>query len=465
MLSQLLWMCIVILLVIPKPIAAQADGWMNGCDNQAEPMIAATTQLNYGEACTSYETCTDAGGSAVACQMQAFMILQSDCTDKHCETEAALYAATINVFSDLYYFVMWGGADVQSQLTTAVKQGLESFQTGDYDAAANAFNSIPTDIYLHPMLPLSAGLAYEAAGETEQAMAHYDWAVRTSYFQPLSYYVRGKALAATENHADAAAIDFSHLEQYTANETSLEALVKPLVKAHPFPTALFESWTAYPIATRSLWTGGIYDETQADSRTVMLAKFDGDEKLAAQNLSQMLSQRYQNLPNTLVLNQLEDQIYGFSVSYVDDYGTWGGSIKVDLSQNPVQVTEDDLQFESGLNAVFFVTPSSQADPRLQFDGTVCPGAALSRLKINERGSALETMTGVPVLFDTIGGEPNGTVNTTFTVLSGPECRNNHAWWEITLNDGTTGWAIESEGTAYQLFPESNALIPPLKDGG
>jgi len=465
MMSRLLWMCIVILLALPKPIAAQSEGWATGCGSQAEPMIAATTQLNYGEACTAYETCTDAGGSIGVCQMRGFIILQAGCTDAHCETEAALYAATMTVFSDLSYFVMWRGEEVQLQVTAAVMQGLESFQAGGYEAAADAFNAVSTDDYLHPMLPLSAGLAYEAAGETDEALAQYNAAIQTSYFQPLSYYLRGNVLADIGSHAEEAAIDFSLLAQYTADDEQASSFVKAFVEEHPIDSDFFEAWAAYPVISRSLGVGGewLNDESQAESRTLMLARFDGDKKLAAQNLSQLLTQQYNYFPETLVLDQRETDVYRFRVSYVDDYGTWGGSITVDLSQNPVQVTEDDLQFESNSNTAFVIAPANEPDPRLAFAGEHCPGAALSRLKIGARGHALETMQGPRVLFDAIDGEQTGTVGT-FTVMSGPECRDNRAWWQITLDDGTTGWAIESEGTVYQLFPESNSLIPPLKDG-
>jgi len=464
---RLLWICMVILLVIPKPIAAQnaSEGWTSGCDSQAQPIIAATTQLDYGAACRTYIECSVVEGADGICQMRALMILREGCHDAFCETEAALYAASITVFSDLYYVVMWKGGDIKTQLTTAVIEGLKSFQAKNYDKSAKAFLSVPSDVYLHAMIPLSAGLVYEAAGESDKAMADYNWAVQTSYLQPLSYYVRGKALAATQLHDDEAAIDFSLLAQYTADNQQLDSLVKPLVKAHPFPSALFEKWTAYPVATKALWGGGIYDESQAKSRTAMIAKLDGGKKLAVQNLSQMLSQLYRNLPNTLVLNQLQDLTYSFNVSYMDDYGTWGGYIKVDLSSNPIQVTEEDYQFESGLTTAFLASPANQPDPRLKFNGMICPHSALSRLQVGKEGHALEIMgmDGPAALFDAIGGKQIGTIDT-FGVLEGPKCQNDHAWWKIKLDDGKTGWAIESEDTAYRLFPADDTLIPPFKNG-
>ncbi len=463
---RLFWICMVIIMVMPKPIAAQnaSEGWTTGCDSQAQPAIAATTKLDYGAACKTYTACSADGGTDGICQMRAFMILHDGCREEHCETEAALYAASITIFSDLYYVVMWKGEEVKTQLTTAVIQALKSFQAGDYDQSVKSFLSVPSDIYLHPMIPLSAGLVYEAVGKSDKALAHYNWAVQTSYLQPLSYYVRGKALAATQLHDHESAIDFSLLAQYTVDDKDLVSLVKPLIKAHPFPSALFEKWTTYPVVTKALWGGGVYDESQADSRPVMIAKLDGGKKLAVQNLSQLLNQLYRYLPKTLVLNQLEDQTYGFNVSYMDDYGTWGGYIKVDLASNPVQVTEEDYQFESGLTTAFLASPANKPDPRLSFDGMICPHSALSRLQVGKEGHALEIMgMDGPALFDAIGGKQIGTIDT-FSVLEGPKCQNDHAWWKIKLDDGKTGWAIESEDTAYQLFPADDTLIPPFKNG-
>ncbi len=466
--SRFYWICFMLLLVMPKPTYAQAEeGWSSGCDSKAEAVVASSTKLNFGASCKIFTTCIEAGNANGVCQMQALMTLRDGCADSQCVIEAQLYAATITVFNSAYNFDVSNGSKGSAEIDTIVPEALKAFQEGKYDEVAELYLNVPADIYIHPMLPLSAGLAYAAAGEQDKAMAAYDQAVQTSYLEPLSYYIRGNALAATHQHDDEAAIDFSLLDQYTAGDTSVSSIVKPLVDAYPFPETVFEKWTAYPVVWRGEGVAGssMTDLTQDEPRAVLIAKLDGGKKLAAQNLSDLLKNTYNNLPQTMILKQAYDQTYSFSVSNTDDYGTWGGTIKVDLGSSPIQVNEYTTEFENGTSNASIIAPATEADPRLKFDAKRCPGAALSRLKIGEEGHAFTNSNpnGLAPAFDTVGGKQIGSTDH-YIVMDGPKCQDNNAWWQIKLDDGRIGWASESQGNSYQLFPTNDTPIPPSRNG-
>ena len=42
--------------------------------------------------------------------------------------------------------------------------------------------------------------------------------------------------------------------------------------------------------------------------------------------------------------------------------------------------------------------------------------------------------------------------TPFTVLDGPTCMDGYRWWQLSLSDGTLGWAAEADTTTYFLEP-------------
>ncbi|HLV35325.1 MAG TPA: SH3 domain-containing protein [Spirillospora sp.] len=91
----------------------------------------------------------------------------------------------------------------------------------------------------------------------------------------------------------------------------------------------------------------------------------------------------------------------------------------------------------------------------QHSGAACPGFLPSRLIVGGLGA----VTSVPSLpnrmrsgpafnFDSIGLIP---VNGVFTVLNGPYCNNNTAWWQVNYN-GLVGWTAEGQASTYWLRP-------------
>jgi hypothetical protein len=46
--------------------------------------------------------------------------------------------------------------------------------------------------------------------------------------------------------------------------------------------------------------------------------------------------------------------------------------------------------------------------------------------------------------------------TPFTVLDGPTCADGYRWWQLQLDDGTTGWAAEASTDTYFLEPDTQS---------
>jgi uncharacterized protein YraI len=86
---------------------------------------------------------------------------------------------------------------------------------------------------------------------------------------------------------------------------------------------------------------------------------------------------------------------------------------------------------------------------------VCGGFRPSRLLPGYNGRVLpgtpNNLRGGPSQNDRLLGVIPG--GQSFTIVGGPQCNNNGAWWQVNYN-GTTGWTMEGQGSSYWLEPLS-----------
>jgi hypothetical protein len=83
----------------------------------------------------------------------------------------------------------------------------------------------------------------------------------------------------------------------------------------------------------------------------------------------------------------------------------------------------------------------------------CPGFVTSRLLPGGEalvlGSSANNVRSAPsITAPRVGSIPGGTI---FTVLQGPVCADNYAWWQVNYN-GLNGWTAEGQGADYWLEP-------------
>jgi uncharacterized protein YraI len=97
------------------------------------------------------------------------------------------------------------------------------------------------------------------------------------------------------------------------------------------------------------------------------------------------------------------------------------------------------------------------------EAVTCPGAAPTRLQINEQASVfpevprLNLRADADIAAEVVGRIPGGTV---VTVLDGPVCGPDIAWWQVDF-DGAVGWAAESRGNLYFMQPTTDVVAPPV----
>src|SRR5258708_37738810 len=88
----------------------------------------------------------------------------------------------------------------------------------------------------------------------------------------------------------------------------------------------------------------------------------------------------------------------------------------------------------------------------------CPGAPLTRLFVGGQGqlsTSSDTSTVAVRLRETPGrtGRVVGQVEagSTFQVVSGPQCKDNYAWWQV-VSQGSLGWLAEGDKKSYFVEP-------------
>ncbi|MCB9436693.1 MAG: hypothetical protein H6673_06825 [Anaerolineales bacterium] len=84
----------------------------------------------------------------------------------------------------------------------------------------------------------------------------------------------------------------------------------------------------------------------------------------------------------------------------------------------------------------------------------CAGAPPTRLAVGD-GARVAFTDGTDLNIRTAAGGdylmqiPEGTL---VTIQGGPECVNNYVWWNLSLGNGTGGWAAEGDASGYFLEP-------------
>src|SRR5258706_2839422 len=100
----------------------------------------------------------------------------------------------------------------------------------------------------------------------------------------------------------------------------------------------------------------------------------------------------------------------------------------------------------------------------------CPGAPPTRLHAGGSGKLSFTPTGsdpTPVRLREVPGKSGRVVGqmrgrATFRILSGPQCKDNIAWWQV-VGQGTVGWIAEGDSSGYFVEPTDTTL--PTDQGG
>lgn len=117
-------------------------------------------------------------------------------------------------------------------------------------------------------------------------------------------------------------------------------------------------------------------------------------------------------------------------------------VDANIQVQPLQVTP-----QVDLNNVQII-PTQPAQPAAD-----CPGVLPSRLVVGQLGRVTpgapnNVRASASLQAQLVGQIPGEGV---FTVISGPQCADNMAWWEVDYN-GLRGWTVEGQGQSYWTEP-------------
>jgi hypothetical protein len=122
----------------------------------------------------------------------------------------------------------------------------------------------------------------------------------------------------------------------------------------------------------------------------------------------------------------------FLVSFVDP------NIKVATSGGQVN-------YEAVADAIDCLIISNPTSPLPTLVTSSCPGAPAQRMIVNQRGYVCTKEDAVKLRSapKRSGGEIMQLgPGTQFTIIGGPSCSDNWSWWNVRLDNGTTGWVSE-----------------------
>lgn len=131
----------------------------------------------------------------------------------------------------------------------------------------------------------------------------------------------------------------------------------------------------------------------------------------------------------------------------------------DCRENIAQIED----IEPATNAVYKNIGNFMTGAPITSSLVLCPGTMPSRLNVGDTGYVSYNLG---LNFRTNPGNQSGEISRlflgeAFTIIDGYECFNGLTWWQIELNDGTSGWVAEATEDYYLLAPDrvSAAYLP------
>ncbi|MBL8164321.1 MAG: hypothetical protein JNJ61_20200 [Anaerolineae bacterium] len=453
----------VLLFVMPfQPVFGQQQSWWeDGCDPRAAALIEPTaSQVDYVAACASYRQCDPNGQGDFLCQMRAAAVLMGQCPadDDICRKTAMLYAAAILAF-DLPFgeSIDWEPSDSIQQ---AMPLGLRLFQEEDYVGALAAFQMVEFDPdYGDSAFPFSRAIVYEMLRQPEAALAEYERIFSVYFAHPLAWYARVQYYAAL-GRIDEASFDVAALVEHTKNIPELQTLIQPLAEQYPLNPAIVRDWLSYPVMSIGTGVAGAFytDMTLEPARPVRLGIFDALDSMFVIGVSRVFG-LYQ--PEEFLRVQLikRDAFGGYGLSYPTYWENTGG-MTLTPSGDIFEGNEFISYFEGGAFVYFLLAPIDAPDPRSGINGQrVCPNGPLSRAKVGMIVTTPGPGSGKPY-YDAPGGQALQELNR-MTLISGPTCIGEVAWWQGQDENGNTGWIPENRGMEYAFnmaASDENRLI-------
>lgn len=337
----------------------------------------------------------------------------------------------------------------QTELATI----LDSYANAQYEAAANELFRL-YEGYRHRLLPYAAGLAYEGAGDIDQAIISYEQAERTQFNTPVIYYSRGY-LYAVLGMEERAKADFYTYAFLAEEQPDLDALEIP-ADVETYTLQDPETWTLFPLAGYGSSPGGEYtsNEFSVDSRDIAISRID-DGLIAVRGLYSSEEQTRFRLPDVLFFWCGDTMCVRYLTLQQTFQGLSSGGTQLTLIFDDEIATLETYNegSESSSTSLSVLGRAPATDPRPTIP---CENGVYPRLQVGDHVYPQPEWYPIDIYAaPNTDSEPvrRDVLDTGALTVSGPlvcgEAGDN--WWTITLGDGTTGWVQEARGTSYILM--------------
>lgn len=371
------------------------------------------------------------------------------CDETPCEQARLLDYAIVEVAIENRFEGRDSGL-FQTELITL----MDSYADAQYEAAANVLFRL-YEGYRHRLLPYAAGLAYEGAGNTEQAIISYEQAERTQFNTPVIYYSRGHlyTLLGMEERAKA---DFYTYAFLVKERPDLDALEIP-ADVETYRLQDPETWTLFPLARYGSSPAGEYtsNEFSVDSRDIAISRID-DELIAVQGLYSSEEQTgFWRRPEVLFFSCGDTICVRYLTFQQTFLGLSDGGTQLTLIFDDETATLEiyDEGSESSSTSLSVLRRAPAIDPRPTIP---CENGVYPRLQVGDRVYPQPEWYPIDIYAaPNTNSEPDrrdvrdtGALTVSGSLVCGEAGDN---WWPITLENGTTGWVQEARGTSYILM--------------
>jgi tetratricopeptide (TPR) repeat protein len=409
-------------------------------------LCTATGMDSFQAACTDYAACILSTGFNPDCSLQLFHEILAACQESPCKRDILLKLAIIVVAGDHHA----ERSDSESFEANLI-DSLQNIQVQDYQTAAEILLAL-YDEYQHRYLQYVAGLIYESAGQSDNALKAYANAELTQFYTPLVYYSRGYLYLNLGDMARASR-DFYTFSILRNGEPQLAMLSIPPDSTDDV-LADSEIWTVFPLASYGSSPGGDSDSYLFDTPAydVEIVWLDQAETLAVRNLFRVESMWNWPLPQLLFFH-CEDNYCFRSLNFQQTFPglSIGGTFaEIDFDDDYARITWRSVAGEGvTLNyQVMMLAPAEDPRPSVLCEHGVYP-------RVHE-GDTVDTE---PFRYTYLYTEPSMESDVValtspdmfpFVITSDLVCGEEGNWWPVSLPDGTTGWILEAIDDVYQL---------------
>ncbi|MCU0498582.1 MAG: SH3 domain-containing protein [Anaerolineae bacterium] len=399
--------------------------------------------LDYAGACEVYRACT----TGPACAMHAYDHLVQGCQDDACRTQALLLTAAIDLLAPVPSTFMF---ETPPLMIEQVPIALTAVAEGDLETAIAAYEAMNE----FPVAMSRFSLAVLQADQPEIALPLFDLAGAFAPQNPLLRWVRAPLYADAGRIGEATA---DALWLTLSDDPVVLQYAAPLQAAYPLDPSTVETWTVYPVSSRSQSPGGnsYFDFTTMRSDLFILSAFE--DGLLLQGIALALERVL--IPQDVVfLRRTDETNYRFLIAEeaqgIGPFFEKSFELNFEFNGEWFEVNWSQFYFESISELAYFALPSED-DPRGGFNGSGSrcggmlpmfrPGMQISSAGIS--GNAIyDQPNGLPLDNQVLGGE----------IVTIGACIDGILWLEIEAFDPLTetnslrGW-VQANNTSFSYL--------------